>query len=934
MQRINLKINGQHFHLLATEHETLAHLVREKAGLTGTKIGCEEGSCGACTVLVDGKAVLSCITPALRCEGSEVTTIEALAKDGKLHRLQELFVEKGAIQCGFCTPGMVLTALSLAPSLVRGADASALTRKVKEGLSGNLCRCTGYKKIIEAVADYVKEISAGDGSEFPSFKPAHEIKGGVGTPRPYIEAEKKVRGAAEYADDIVLKNSLHCRFLRSKYPHALIEDVDVSEAIQLQGVHYIATGPEIPGKFGVLPISQDETAMAVEKVRYVGEIVAAVAADTEDIATEACRLIRVKYRPIKEFLTIEDSLNDAGGNERIHDFGKFNNNIHKKAELRFGDQQQGIKEAEYTSKMSFEFEGLSHGFTEPHAATAYWDENGLTIITATQVPHYLHRALAKVMEVPLSRVRVIKPYLGGGFGGKSDPFPHEIIVAHLSRKTGRPVRMRLSREEVFLTNHGRHPSKMTVEMGISGDGTMKVLDAGIAIDGGAYGSFGVVTSYYNGVLLQAPYKLDNFGFRTYRVYTNKPQCGAMRGHGAVNSRFAVESLIDDLALKVKMDPCELRLKNFLDSNTLTVGQYRITSNGSRESLQKVMELSGWKERIGKLKKGRGLGVACGFFISGSALPIIWNELPQSVVHLKLDFDGRVLVTSGSSDIGQGSDTMLAIIVSEVLGIGMDKIFVLAADTLLTPVDFGSYSSRVTFMAGNAAKDAALNLKTEIIAALVKKHNVPPPELNFSDDRVFTNDKNLDLSWMEAVEILTAKRGAVSVSGKYISPKLGGDFKGAGAGLSPSYSFGACIAEVDVDLETGYVKVIDIWGAHDCGKALNPLAVEGQLEGSWHMGTGQAVSEQMKYYKGMLLNNNFLEYKIPTSLDTPDIHASIIETMDPEGPFGAKEAGEGAIHPVIPAIANAIFNATGVRITRLPVSAEDVLAKMKENLPAE
>jgi len=934
MQRINLRINGRQFHLLASEHETLAHLIREKTGLTGTKIGCEEGSCGTCTVLVDGKAVLSCITPALRYEGSEVTTIEALAKNGKLQRLQELFVEKGAIQCGFCTPGMVLTALSLAPSLVHETDSSKLIKKVKEGLSGNLCRCTGYKKIIEAVAEYVREISAMTGVESSPFKPAHAIKGGVGIPRPHIEAEKKVRGAAEYADDIVLKNSLQCKFLRSIFAHASIEEIDVSEAMKLQGVHYITTGPEIPCKFGVLPISQDETAMAVEKVRYIGEIVAAVAADTEEIAADACKLIRVKYKPIKEFLTIEDSLNEAGENERIHDFGKFNNNIHKKAELRFGDQQQGIREAEYTSKMSFEFEGLSHGFTEPHAATAFWDENGLTIITATQVPHYLHRALAKVMEVPLSRVRVIKPYLGGGFGGKSDPFPHEIIVAHLSRKTGRPVKARLSREEVFLTNHGRHPSKMTVEMGISGEGMMKVLDADIAIDGGAYGSFGVVTSYYNGVLLQAPYKLDNFGFRTYRVYTNKPQCGAMRGHGAVNSRFAVESLIDDLALKIKMDPCELRLKNFLDSNTLTVGQYRITSNGSRESLQKVMELSGWKERIGKLEKGKGLGVACGFFISGSALPIIWNELPQSVVHLKLDFDGRVLVTSGSSDIGQGSDTMLAIIISEVLGIGMDKIFVFVADTLLTPVDFGSYSSRVTFMAGNAAKDAALNLKTEIIDALVKKHNVNPSELNFSDDRVFANDRTLDISWMEAGEILTAKRGAVSVSGKYISPKLGGDFKGAGAGLSPSYSFGACIAEVYVDLETGYVKVNDIWGAHDCGKALNPLAVEGQLEGSWHMGTGQAISEQMKYYKGLLLNSNFLEYKIPTSVDTPDIHASIIETIDPEGPFGAKEAGEGAIHPVIPAIANAIFNATGVRITRLPVSAEDILAKMKENKLAE
>jgi 4-hydroxybenzoyl-CoA reductase alpha subunit len=929
MQQLKLKINGKQYHLLVEDHEMLSHVIREKAGLTGTKVGCGQGSCGACTVLLNDKAVLSCITPAMRCDNAEITTIEALATEGKLHKLQEKFVEKGAVQCGFCTPGMVMTALSLAPSLHETGEIGQLMARIKEGLSGNLCRCTGYKKIIEAVAEYVVE-SSGKGLQHADPNPSRlSDNGAVGVRRPYIEAEKKVKGLAEYADDIISKNALHCKFLRSTYAHALIEEIDIRDALNFPGVHYIATGKELPVKFGVLPISQDETAMAVDKVRYIGEIVAAVAADSEEAAVEASKLIRVRYKPIREFLSIEESLNDAGEDEKIHDYGKFNNNIHKKAELRFGDQQAGLREADFTVKKSFWFDGVNHGFTEPHAATASWDENGLTIVTATQVPHYLHRALAKVMEVPLNRVRVIKPYLGGGFGGKSDPFPHEIIVSHLARKTGRTVRVCLSREEVFLTNHGRHPSKMTVELGISKDGLMQALDADIAIDGGAYGSFGVVTSYYNGVLLQAPYRLNNFGFRTYRVYTNKPQCGAMRGHGAVNSRFAVESLLDDLAHQINMDPCELRMKNFLDSNTLTVGQYRITSNGSRESLEKVMELSGWKNRIGKMEKGRGLGVACGFFISGSALPIIWNELPQSVVHLKLDFDGRVLVTSGSSDIGQGSDTMLAIIVSEVLGIGMDKIFVLAADTLLTPVDFGSYSSRVTFMAGNAAKDAAQNLRTEIISALTKKYNTDPDELNFSGNRVFSNDKTLDLSWPEVVDNLTANRGAVCVSGKYISPKLGGDFKGAGAGLSPSYSFGACIAEVEVDTETGYVKVTNIWGAHDCGKALNPLAVEGQLEGSWHMGTGQAISEQMTYHKGLLMNNNFLEYKIPTSLDTPDIHASIIETIDPEGPFGAKEAGEGAIHPVIPAIANAVFNAVGVRITRLPIRAEDILEQMKD-----
>lgn len=917
MKQLSITVNNVKHEVLVGEHDMLSGVIREKLGLTGTKIGCEQASCGACTVLVNNEPVLSCITPALRFQDATITTIEGIATDKGLHRLQQKFVEKGAVQCGFCTPGMVMTALDHV-----NKHPKTTREKIKNSLTGNVCRCTGYKKIIDAVAEYA--------SENQVTEPAAGVpEGKVGVGRPYIEAAKKAQGLADYADDHKLKNALHVKFVRSIFPHARVVSIDKSEASQMEGVRYIATGEELPIKFGVLPISQDETAMAIGKVRYAGEIVAAVAADSEDLAKQACERIKINYEPIREYLTIDDSISDVGDNEKIHSYVKFNNNVHKKAELRFGDQAQGLKEADVVSKMSFEMEGISHGFTEPHAASAFWDENGLTIITATQVTHYLHRALAKTLEVPLSRVRVIKPYVGGGFGGKSDPFPHEIIISHIARKTGKPVRVRLSREEVFLTNHGRHPSRMTIQLGAKQDGTLSVLDADIAIDGGAYGSFGVVTSYYNGVLLQAPYKLNNFGFRTFRVYTNKPQCGAMRGHGAVNSRFAVESLIDDIAHTLKMDPVELRMKNFLDPHTLTVGQYRITSNGSRESIEKVASQSDWKNKHGKMKYGHGFGVGCGFFISGSALPIIRNELPQSTVHLKIDFDGRVLVTSGANDIGQGSDTMLAIIVAEVLGISMDKIFVIGADTLLTPVDLGSYSSRVTFMAGNAAKDAAENMKREITAAVLKGRDTSPEDLNFSEDRIFSNDKQIDLTWSEAITILTANRGAVSVSGKYISPKLGGDFKGSGAGLSPSYSFGSCVAEVKVNPKTGHVKVLNVWGAHDCGKAINPLAVEGQLEGSWHMGIGQAMTEEMKYFKGLLVNNNFLDYKMPTTLDTPDIHTNIIETIDPEGPFGAKECGEGALHPVIPAIANAIYDAVGIRVTKLPIKSEYVLELIKQ-----
>lgn len=916
MKILNLKVNGVQHQLLVEEHATLTKVLRDHLNLTGTKMGCEQGSCGACTVFANGLAVQSCITPAFRYDGGEIQTIESIADKGKLHRLQEQFVEKGAIQCGYCTPGMIMTTLDFLE------DNPTPTRdEIREALSGNLCRCTGYKKIIDAIEAYIS-------NEQSNY--TEETKFGmVGTGRSFIEATKKVKGEADYADDLKIKNALHCRFLRSLHPHAKILSIDFSEALTMEGVHDVCIGKDLPITFGVLPISEDENAMAVEKTRYVGEIVAAVVAETEEIAQKAANSIKVKYEVLQPFFDMMEGTEHIGEHEQIHENPRFHNNVHKKAELRFGDQQEGLKNSDHTFKVDFNFEGINHGFTEPHAATAYWDENGLTIHTATQVPHYLHRYLSKVMEVPMSRVRVIKPYLGGGFGGKSDPFPHEMIIAHLSRKIGRPVQVRFNREEVFLTNHGRHATELTMEMGINKDGLFNVLDADIVIDGGAYGSFGVVTTYYNGVLLQAPYKIDNFGFRTRRVYTNKPQSGAMRGHGAVNSRYAVETIIDRFAEKLGKDPAQLRLQNFLTEKTETVGKFRITSNGSVETLEKVMEDSKWSENYGKKPFGQGMGLACGFFISGSAKPIHWNELPQSVVHCKVDLDGRVLVTSGASDIGQGSDTMIAIIVAEVLGLSMDNIFVIAADTLITPIDLGSYSSRVTFMAGNAAKMAAEQLKEQLLDNISKNLSCNRDELNFIDERVFTNDKSVDLSWEEAIEVATRKVGALNSSGYYNSPELGGDFKGAGAGLSPSYSFGSVIAEVEVDTNTGITKVVNVWGAHDVGKALNPIAVEGQLEGSWHMGLGQVISEQMKYYNGLLINANLLDYKIPTMKDTPYIEANYIESIDPEGPFGAKECGEGAIHAILPAIANAVFDAVGIRITSLPIRPEDVLKKLKE-----
>ncbi|RME22618.1 MAG: aldehyde oxidase [Candidatus Zixiibacteriota bacterium] len=756
------------------------------------------------------------------------------------------------------------------------------------------------------------------------------MSGAIGKRVPYIDAVDKVTGKARYSGDFSFPRMLHVKFLRSPYAHARIKHIDISKATNLPGVCAVATGKDLPTSFGVLPVSPDETAMAVDKVRYVGEIVAAVAAETEQAAREAVALIEVQYELLQAFLKPSDSLEPCAPDEQIHAHSKNGTNIHKTAELRFNEPERELQTTRHKVSAHFKFAGVTHAFTEPHATVAVWNaDDTLTVISATQVPHYLHRVLSRVLGLPMYRINVKKPALGGGFGGKSDPFPHELVTAYLAMKTGRPVKCVFTREEVFLNNHGRHPTEMDLTVGCDDSGKLTALDADIVIDGGAYGSFGVVTTYYNGVLLQGPYRIDKFGFRTRRVYTNKPQCGAMRGHGAVNPRYAIETVLDILAHEMHIDPCDLREKNFLPANTLTVGQLRITSNGVRDCLRAVREKSRWDERYGKLPFGRGLGVACGFYISGSALPIIWNKYPQTVVHVKLDMDGRVVVFSGASDIGQGSDTMLAQIAAEVLGLPMSRIQVEAADTRLTPVDLGSYSSRVTFMVGNACKSAVEKLRHEIATAVAKEKKVPAETIVFRDSRLVSEDGGIDMSWDEAVEIAVAGRGSFVESGFYISPKMGGNFKGAGAGLSPAYSFGAFISEVEVSPETGQVRVVKVWGAHDCGKALNVLAVEGQIEGCIHMGLGQALMEEIVFHEGRVVNANLTDYCVPTTLDTPEMDVTIVESNDNEGPFGAKEAGEGPIHPVLPSIGNAVYDAVGVRVYELPITPDKVLRGLRE-----
>ena len=789
----------------------------------------------------------------------------------------------------------------------------------------------------------IDRIPQSHGGQMPQPRGPHVHDGlltgtAIGRPTPLVDSRWKMTGQARYGDDIRLPDELVGRILRSPHHDARIHSIDTSRAEALPGVLAVATGMDSVNGFGVLPVTKDEHAMAQGRVRHVGDLVACVAAADLATAEAALRLIDVDYEVLEPIFDMEDGLADT--DHPIHDRGRYHiseSNVQKRVFQQFGDII-GMHEAPYQHEADWTFAGLHHGFTEPHAVVAHWDPDGrLQLYTPQQVPHYAHRALSVVLDIPMHQINVVRTFVGGGFGGKSDPFPHEMCAAILARKAGRPVRITFDREEVYWVNRGRHPSR--IQMGVFADeqGRLSGIETDALIDGGAFASFGHVTTYYNGVLHTSPYEIGGFHYTGARVWTNKPASGAMRGHGAVNSRCAVEVGIDAVAEQMGADPMTLRLANLLPPHSRTITGFRITSTGMRECLARVRERSGWDERFRSLPRGRGIGVGCGFFISGSGLPIHWDpaNFPHATVHLQCDMDGGVTVHTGAADIGQGSDTAVAQSVSEVLALPLDMIRVRSNESDTSPVDLGSYSSRVTFMNANAAIRAAAELRDVVLKAAWEITGHHPDTLVLGDRRIYhKHDPAISVSWLEAVHRAQADRGSLVASGSYRTPPMGGVHKGAAAGLAPAYSFSAYVAEVDVDVETGMVRVVKAWAAHDCGKALNPLAVEGQIIGSCHMGMGQVLCEEMRYGRtGHLLNPDLLDYKIMSVHEMPEVEAIIVESNDPEGPFGAKEAGEGPLLPILPAVVNAIYDAIGVRVTELPVTPdrlhEAIMARCKE-----
>jgi 4-hydroxybenzoyl-CoA reductase subunit alpha len=796
----------------------------------------------------------------------------------------------------------------------------------------------------------------------------------IGKPTAMVDAAQKTTGAGKYTDDLSVPGMLVGKILHSPYPHARIKRIETSRAEKLEGVAAVVVGKDAPNPYGILPVGHDEHALALDKVRYVGDNVACVVATSEAIAEKALELIDVDYEVLPAYFDPEESM--KASTHLIHD-NKLNN-LEKDYHHVFGDSDKGFAEADQVAEARFIANEVTHAAMEPHSTLAAFEidphtgkPGRLTVWSSTQVPYYLQHKLSLVLEMPMAQIRVIKPLVGGGFGGKSEVIPLEIIAAVAARKARTPVKITYTREEVFWAHRGRPRTLIDLKTGVKNDGRITAVKARVVQDGGAYCSYGVVTILYSGALLGALYDIPNIQYDGYRVLTNKPACGAMRGHGTVNVRFAFESQLDELATKIGMDPVEIRRRNLLQPPCITVNGLRVQSYGLPECIEKTVERSGWKERKGKLPRGRGLGIACSHYVSGAANSIIRSDMPHSTVNIKIDRDGGVVVYTGASEIGQGSDTMTAQIAAEVLGCSLSRVRVVAADTDLTPIDIGSYSSRVTFMAGNATLRAATEVKNLIAAAAAKKMNCEPDNVVFREDVVVKRESHVgtaapgrpaerssaatlsgrvegqilrgslqqkrkdegpkdQMTFEEAVVAAIDFHGALTGTGSYAPPPeaRGGKHKGAGVGPSPAYSYSVQVAEVSVDEETGEVTVHKVWAAHDCGRALNPVSVEGQIIGSVWMGMGQALTEEMVWKDGMLMNPGLLEYRSPSSVESPEVEPIIVESVDPEGPFGAKECSEGSLAATIPAIANAIYDAVGIRLHESPFTPERVLAALR------
>jgi len=932
--QISLTVNDIKYTLDSIPGETLSTLLRERLRLTGTKIGCDEAECGACTVLVDGEPVVSCIYSAERADGRSILTIEGLAdltpnpspeRRGGLHPLQEAFVEHGAVQCGFCIPGQIMTAYAL---LERNPNPTS--DEIRFALKDTLCRCAGYPAIENSILAAAESLRTGEPVRKPNIPDSIHVHKSVGHTHLRPDGIEKVNGTAIYTDDLVFDGMLYAKVRRAMVPHAFLKSLDISKAKVLPGVVAVLTADDIPGEHNHGLVIYDWPVMVGvgERVRYVGDAIAIIAAQTQQIAEQASALIEAEF-DLQPVITNPVQARQEGV-PQIHEKG----NLLKHIKVRKGDMELGFAEADVILEHTFHTPIYDHAFIEPECSIAVpLTDERMEIYCGTQIPYQDRTQVARVMGWEESRVRIVGQLMGGGFGGKED-IAGQVHAAMLAHATGRPVKLLFDRHESLLVHPKRHATQIRVKIGAKNNGRIMACESELYGDTGAYASLGEKVMTRATTHSAGPYDIEHVRADCYAMYTNNPPAGAFRGFGVTQSAFAVESMMDMLAEKLNIQPVELRRMNALHVGSITnTGQVLRESVGLMECIDKVSsvmcEVSGlseadlFKPRVmpDTSHLVRSWGFAAGYKNTG-----LGGGAPdKSGAEVELYDNGTFEVRSSSAEMGQGLITVMQTIVAEEMAVLPSQVRVLVMDTDLTPNGGPTTASRQTYVTGNASRYAAKTLRDAITATLAEKYDVKPDQIRFENGIVHAN--GYSMTYAEVAKEMKSMGQQPRALYEYEAPKT--QPLGTGGDMHFAFSFGVQAAEVEVNKLTGEVRVLKVISANDVGMAVNPLGLQGQVEGGVMMGLGNALTEEFIMDNGHVVTDHLARYRIPGIMLTPEITSIIVEHPTADGPYGAKGVGEICSIPTTPAITNAIYNAVGVRVDKLPVDQEMIAREIWE-----
>ncbi len=932
---LTLTVNGQAIALEPQPGETLAQLLRQRLHLTGTKLGCEEAECGSCTVWVDGEPQLACIYPAVRAQGREITTIEGLAATHTpapaaqyairntqyLHPLQQAFVDYGAVQCGFCIPGQIMTAAAL---LRRQPDATS--DEIRHALKDTLCRCAGYPTIERAIRAAAHSLRTGEPLSPPDIPNSAEPLHAIGKPFIRPDAIDKVTGAAKYTDDLSFEGMLHARVKRAEAPHAIVRDIDVSKARALAGVVAVLTADDIPAQHnhGLVIFDWPSLVGIGERVRYVGDAIAIVAAETREIATRAMELIEIEMEA-QPIISDPVQARQSGG-PSLHE----NGNLLKHIKVRKGDMVAGFAEADVILEHTYHTAITDHAFMEPECSIAVPLADGrMEIYVGSQIPYQDRQQIALTLGWPEERVRVVGQLMGGGFGGKED-IAGQIHAALLANATSRPVKLLYDRRESLIAHPKRHATQIRVKMGAKNYGRLTAIETELYGDTGAYASLGEKVMTRATTHSAGPYDVPHCKADCYAMYTNNPPAGAFRGFGVTQSAFAIESLMDTLAETLSLDPVELRRQNALRLGSVTnTGQLLYESVGLTECIDLVdaeMRHRGGENPFvahpdpANPHLVRAWGFAAGYKNTG-----LGGGAPdKALAEVELFEDGTLEARSSSAELGQGLTTVMQLITAEEFQLSPERVRALVMDTDLTPDGGPTTASRQTFVTGNAVRMAAITLREGLARTLAERYDAPPEQIRFIEGLAHVNGHKVPLG--EVVGMMKAEGRAPKALYEYWAPET--KPLGQGGDMHFAFSFGVQAAEVEVDTRTGEVEVLTIIAATDVGKVINPLGLVGQVEGGVMMGLGNALTEHFIVENGVPFSDRLARYRMPSIVHTPEIVVFNVEHPAAAGPYGAKGVGEIVSIPTTPAITNAIYNAVGVRIDRLPVDQEEIALALR------